>query len=77
MDDAEEVTDELTRLQVGFKRQLVKDVREFVVQVIQFRNDYVANGPMVRGIEPKVAVERLRRYKEQYVTNKSVSLVCL
>lgn len=31
-----------------------------------FRADYEENGPMVVGITPKEAIERLKRFDEQY-----------
>ena len=34
--------------------------------VIVFRNDFLANGPMVMGIKPREAVDRLRRFHEEY-----------
>jgi dynein heavy chain len=67
VDYAEEVTDKLGLLQVQFKRKLVKDVQTFYVDVIQFRADYLSNGPMVPQIPPMDAVERLHRYKEEYL----------
>lgn len=66
VDYAERVTDELSELQESFKRKLLRDIKEFVNDVIVFRNDFVANGPMVPGISPKVAVDRLRRFHEEY-----------
>ncbi|GBG33121.1 Dynein heavy chain 5, axonemal [Hondaea fermentalgiana] len=66
VDYAERVTDELGELQESFKRKLLRDIKEFVNDVIVFRNDFVANGPMVPGISPKVAVDRLRRFHEEY-----------
>ncbi|KAJ0399007.1 hypothetical protein P43SY_008327 [Pythium insidiosum] len=63
---AEQRTDELSRTQAGFKRGLLRDIKEFIVDVKHFREDYLANGPMVIGIPPSEAVERLNRYKEEY-----------
>jgi dynein heavy chain len=63
---AESVTDEISRLQGGFKKKLLSDVKSFVVDVVAFRNDYLANGPMVKGISPQEAMERLRRYQEEF-----------
>ena len=63
---AERVTDELGELQESFKRKLLRDIKEFVNDVIVFRNDFVANGPMVPGISPKLAVDRLRRFHDEY-----------
>lgn len=63
---AEARTDELSKTQAGFKRGLLRDIKEFIVDVKHFREDYMANGPMVIGIPPVEAVERLNRYKEEY-----------
>ncbi|RLN86351.1 hypothetical protein BBJ28_00004571 [Nothophytophthora sp. Chile5] len=63
VDYAEEVTDNLSEVQGGFKKQLIKDVKDFQGDVTQFRSDYESNGPMVSGLEPVEAVERLKRFK--------------
>jgi dynein heavy chain len=61
-------TDELSKTQVGFRRQLLKDVKDFVVDVKNFRKDYIENGPNPPGetIKPMEAVERLNRFKEEF-----------
>ncbi|ETN06717.1 hypothetical protein PPTG_12758 [Phytophthora nicotianae INRA-310] len=64
VDYAEEVTDNLSEVQGGFKKQLIKDVKDFQADVTVFRGDYEANGPMVSGLEPAEAVERLKRFKD-------------
>ncbi|KAG2951559.1 Dynein gamma chain, flagellar outer arm [Phytophthora cactorum] len=64
VDYAEEVTDNLSEVQGGFKKQLIKDVKDFQADVTVFRSDYEANGPMVSGLEPAEAVERLKRFKD-------------
>ncbi|KAG9402276.1 hypothetical protein AC1031_006904 [Aphanomyces cochlioides] len=61
---AEEVTDNLSEVQGKFKKQLTKDVKEFQADVLQFRTEYTVHGPMVSGIKPTEAVERLARFKE-------------
>ena len=33
---------------------------------MKFRNDFVTNGPGEPGIDPNTAVERLKRFKDQY-----------
>lgn len=58
-------TDELSSTQVGFKRGLVSDISHFKVDVINFRQDFVDNGPMVQGLAPMDAVDRLSRFKEE------------
>ncbi|RHY51106.1 hypothetical protein DYB38_003376 [Aphanomyces astaci] len=61
---AEEVTDNLSDVQGKFKKQLTKDVKDFQADVLQFRTEYTVNGPMVSGIKPTEAVERLARFKD-------------
>jgi dynein heavy chain len=46
---AEAKTDELSHIQGNFKKQLMKDVKEFAAGVETFRTDFVENGPMVSG----------------------------
>ncbi|KDO29332.1 hypothetical protein SPRG_05868 [Saprolegnia parasitica CBS 223.65] len=64
VDYAEEVTDNLSEVQGKFKKQLTKDVKEFQADAISFRAEYSTNGPMVSGLKPSEAVERLGRFKE-------------
>lgn len=59
-------TEELSKSQNKFKRQLLKDVKEFKVDVTNFRDDFLRNGPMVDGINPNDAVDRLSRFKEEF-----------
>lgn len=57
--------DELSRTQIGFRRDLVDDIAAFKVDVVQFRRDFLHNGPMVQGLAPMEAVDRLSRFKEE------------
>eukprot|EP00913_Durusdinium_trenchii_P005594 g5213.t1 len=57
---------ELTVKQVHFKRNLIKTVHSFKRDVEKFRRDYEERGPMVKGIRPGQAVERLKRCKEEF-----------
>jgi dynein heavy chain len=63
---AERRTDEINALQHSFKKGLMQEVQKFGTDVIAFRNDFEANGPMVEGIKPSEAMERLKRYQRQY-----------
>ena len=63
---AEKCTDEINNLQHGFKKGLTQEVQKFGADVIAFRNDFEANGPMVEGIKPSDAMERLKRYQRQF-----------
>eukprot|EP00940_MAST-03C_sp_MAST-3C-sp2_P002393 g2393.t1 len=67
VDFAESVQDDLATLQLTFKRKLVKDVQAFYVDVIQFRADFMSNGPMAPNTSPMDAVGLLSRYKEEYL----------
>lgn len=47
-------------------KELKKNVKDFSVDVKIFRKDYEQNGPMVQGITPKEAIERLRQFEDKY-----------
>jgi len=63
---AEKRQNELSETQNSYKRDLIKSVKFLITDVKEFRTDYDKNGPMVNGIKPREAVERLRRFKEEY-----------
>tara|TARA_B100000795_G_C22806619_1_gene445355 strand:- start:150 stop:14669 length:14520 start_codon:yes stop_codon:yes gene_type:complete len=63
---AEDVADNLMNVQVGFKKSLLGSIRDFVVNVREFRADWIAKGPGVPGTPPNIAVERLRAFKSEY-----------
>ncbi|PNH08753.1 Dynein gamma chain, flagellar outer arm [Tetrabaena socialis] len=67
---ATEVSDNLTRLQVGFKRELIKEVKSFVVDAQMFRKDWEANGPTVPGLAPMEAVDRLKKFQQMFEVRK-------
>ena len=48
---------------MGFKRELIKEVRLFVADAQEFRSDWEANGPMVPGLDPMDAVDRLKKFQ--------------
>ena len=48
------------------ERVLDKQVKAFLVDIIQFRNDFDANGPGVVGISADEAVVRLTRFQKSY-----------
>ncbi|GMH89960.1 hypothetical protein TrVE_jg7050 [Triparma verrucosa] len=58
-------TDELSKTQIGFKKGLIRDINTFKVDVVQFRKDFEKNGPLIQGIPPMEAVDRLSRFKEE------------
>ena len=59
-------TEELSKTQTKYKRSLLKDIKEFKADVINFRDDFLRNGPMVDGVHPNDAVDRLNRFKEEF-----------
>ena len=67
---AESVAENLSRLQVGFKRELIKEVKLFVVDAAEFGKDWDANGPSVPGLEPMEAVERLKNFQTTFAVRK-------
>ena len=44
-------SENLSRLQAGFKRDLTKSVKSFLTDVSMFRADWQTHGPMVAGIK--------------------------
>ena len=65
VDYAEIVADKLSAIQGIYKKQLIHDVKEFSQDAREFRADFEENGPMVQGITPEEAVERLTRFRDQ------------
>lgn len=63
---SDDMTERLRSMQSGFRQGLVKNVKIFAVDVVQFRNDFEANGPKVPGLPPMDAYERLRRFQRLY-----------
>jgi dynein heavy chain len=68
--ETQERHDNLAQQQADFKKKLIKIVNEFKQDVNRFRNEYDTHGPMVSGIPPRKAVERLKRFKEEYDVRK-------
>ncbi|XP_066278010.1 uncharacterized protein [Branchiostoma lanceolatum] len=64
---SEQVRYKLLKEQRGaFEQELDKQVKNFVVEVIQFRNSFDAQGPAVPGVRPEEAVMRLRDFQERF-----------
>jgi hypothetical protein len=63
---ADEVQTTIVSLQSGFRRRLLVDVKQFRVDVTTFREEYLKSGPMVAGITPNEAMDRLRRYEDEF-----------
>ena len=56
----------LSTKQVEYKSVLEATIQNFRKDVKDFRKAYEERGPMVVGLAPKEAVERLKRFKEEY-----------
>ena len=64
--DSEQRQDELSAKQADHKRTLINTVNNFKKDVREFRKNYEESGPMVPGIPPASAVERLKRFREEF-----------
>ena len=60
VDYAERVTDNLTAIQLTYRRKLLKDIKIFKVEVADFKNAYDKDGPGVSRIVSSEAKERER-----------------
>ena len=58
-----EKSSKLTQLQSAFKKELVKTVKGFALECMQFCNEFDIHGPMVAGLGPTEAQERLNKYE--------------
>ena len=76
-DRAGSVSETISSLQAGFRKRLLSDVKAFRSDVTAFREEYLRSGPMVKGISPEVAMERLRRCEEEFdIRNRKRELYC-
>jgi len=66
LSECEEKQKDLALYQIQYRKDLIKTVNTFKKDVVQFRATYERNGPMVKGIPPREAVERLKRFREEY-----------
>eukprot|EP00392_Amoebophrya_sp_AT5.2_P015403 g15605.t1 len=66
LQDSEARQDVLSAQQAQHKKNLITTVNNYKKDVHDFRANYEKNGPMVDGIPPKQAVERLKRFREEY-----------
>jgi dynein heavy chain len=64
--ESEQRQEEFTGKQSEYKKNLIKTVNSFKNDVHEFRKAYETRGPMVQGIPPREAVERLKRFKEEF-----------
>lgn len=65
-----EVSDTLGKKQEGFKVALVQEVKAFVADAAAFRADWESGGPMVEGLEPTDAADRLKKYQSLFELRK-------
>uniref|UniRef100_H0ZAY7 AAA+ ATPase domain-containing protein n=1 Tax=Taeniopygia guttata TaxID=59729 RepID=H0ZAY7_TAEGU len=62
---ANEVQDELVALQPNFRGEFISAVKTFTEDCAQFYSDYDQNGPMVLGLTPQEANDRLTIFQNQ------------
>ncbi len=62
---AENRADELSKAQDSLKKNLTKNSRSFSQDVVNFRKDFIAHGPMQNGLTLSDAIDRLSRFKEE------------
>lgn len=60
------MADDLGKVQKTFKRDLQNNIKSLSADIRELAEDYNINGPMVPGIKPMEAVDRLRRFKVLY-----------
>lgn len=65
-----DVNDKLIKLQSGFKKDLLREIKAFSVDIKSFRQDFDKNGPMVAGIAPLEAVDRLKHFQNLFNVKK-------
>ncbi|KFQ30560.1 Dynein heavy chain 5, axonemal, partial [Mesitornis unicolor] len=63
---ANEVQNELIALQPIFRGELITTVKTFAEDCAQFYSDYEQNGPMVAGLEPQEASDRLTMFQNRF-----------
>ncbi len=62
---AENRADELSKAQDSLKKNMTKNIRSFSQDVVNFRKDFIAHGPMQNGLTLSDAIDRLSRFKEE------------
>jgi len=60
------VSNGIVTLQGTYKKQLLWDIREFSLDIRQLRKDWDEHGPMTPGIKSWAAVERLKKFKDEW-----------
>jgi dynein heavy chain len=67
---AETTRNSLQGKQSRFKKTLIEGVKHLIVDVEEFRKNFEEHGPMVAGIAPREALNRLRIFSEEYQVRK-------
>eukprot|EP00471_Norrisiella_sphaerica_P006901 CAMPEP_0184484204 /NCGR_PEP_ID=MMETSP0113_2-20130426/5915_1 /TAXON_ID=91329 /ORGANISM="Norrisiella sphaerica, Strain BC52" /LENGTH=4710 /DNA_ID=CAMNT_0026865073 /DNA_START=240 /DNA_END=14372 /DNA_ORIENTATION=+ len=72
---SEETFQQISQIKGPYKTTLVEKVQEFQVSVKDFDKDYKENGPMVDGIDPKIATSRLKKFQREFANlNRKMKL---
>jgi dynein heavy chain len=64
--EAIQIRNDLQGQQADFKKDLILGINHLVTDVEDFRKNFEVNGPMVTGIEPKEALNRLRMFQDEF-----------
>ena len=64
--EAEKMMLHVNSIKEGYRVKLETDSSTMVADVREFRADYLANGPMVQGIAPEVAMTRLNKFTREF-----------
>ena len=67
---AETTRNSLQGQQSKFKKTLIEGIKHLIVDVEEFRKNFEEHGPMVAGIAPREALNRLRIFSEEYQVRK-------
>lgn len=65
VEQAEHVASSLSAVQGKYKSELIKDIREFGIDIRNLRKVFDDSGPLVPNIQPPLAIERLKKFKEE------------
>lgn len=60
------IRNDLQGQQAMFKKDLILGINHLITDVQDFRKNFEQNGPMVTGIEPKEALNRLRMFQDEF-----------
>nr|XP_009507791.1 PREDICTED: dynein heavy chain 5, axonemal-like [Phalacrocorax carbo] len=72
---ANEVQNELIALQPNFRGELISTVKTFAEDCAQFYSDYDQNGPLVVGLEPREASDRLTMFQVLLILRYCLMLI--